>query len=81
MIDNNEEKLEQYQPFDVWIPRDELIVGKKYLCEARNFYVGTWNGEAFEYVRYKFGRYYDDIELHWDDDPKFGTAKPFEMVN
>lgn len=62
-----------------YIPKDELIVGKKYLCDARNFSVGTWNGKEFEYMRYKFGDRFPDTEYHYDDGAPYGTVKPFEI--
>lgn len=62
------------------IKKEELIVGRKYRCDARNFTIGTWNGEAFEYIRYKFGDTFLDTELYWDDDPTHGTVKPLELI-
>ena len=63
-----------------YIPRDELVVGARYRCHARNFEVGTWNGKAFEYMRTKFGNTFKDEELYWDDDVHFGTVKPLERI-
>ena len=63
-----------------YIKREDLKIGKKYRCYARNFEIGTWNGEAFEYMRYKFGSTFPDTELHWDDDPRYGTVKPLEEL-
>jgi hypothetical protein len=58
------------------IPRTELEVGCWYKVKARNFEYGRWNGTRFEGRRYKFGHWFWDQELHWDDDPHYGTVKP-----
>lgn len=63
-----------------WIPMEEMIVGALYLCNARNFYLGIWNGERFDYMRYKFGQTFPDTELHWDEGPPFGTVKPLLLL-
>jgi len=62
-----------------YIPKELLIKGVEYRCNARNFIYGTWNGEEFEYMRYKFCESFPDTEKHWDDDPHFGTVKPLEV--
>lgn len=59
-----------------YIAKKDLVVGKKYACEARNFRYGTWNGESFDYTREKFGERYPAKEFHFDDGPPFGTVKP-----
>lgn len=64
-----------------WIPRDQLIIGRKYRCAARNFEIGTWNGTGFDYMRTKFGCVFPDVEFHWDDDPHYGTVKPLELID
>ena len=47
-----------------YIPKDKLIKGKRYKCDARNFGIGTWNGKEFDYMRYKFGdRFPREIEF------------------
>lgn len=73
-------ELREFLPFDNWIPKNKLIVGAKYLCKARNFREGTWNGERFDYMRSKFGMTFPDTELHWDDGPPHGTVKPFKLM-
>lgn len=50
------------------IPKKDLIVGKTYLGDTRNASEATWNGEEFEYRRYKFGFWYDDSVNHFEDD-------------
>lgn len=74
-------KLEDYIPFDKWIAKEDMIVGKKYFCKARNFEIGTWNGEAFDYERTKFGFTFPDTEDHWDAGAPHGTVKPFAIVD
>lgn len=61
-----------------WIPKEEMVDGQVYMCKARNFTLGIWNGEIFEYLRYKFGTTFPDTEYHWDDGPPHGTVKPFK---
>ena len=73
--------LIDYVPFDKWIPIDELIVGKKYLCKGRNFNECVWTGKGFEGMRTKWGHTYLATELHWDTCKHFGTVKPFEQLN
>ena len=63
-----------------YIPKDQLQIGAKYECAARNFEVGLWNGEVFEYQRTKFGTTFPDTEQHWDDGPPHGTVKPMKKV-
>jgi hypothetical protein len=63
-----------------YLPKNELIVGKRYFCEARNFTTGTWNGKSFDYTRYKFGQRFPDVEYHYDDGPPHGTVKPILAV-
>lgn len=65
---------------DKYIPKDQLIIGTQYTCNARNFTVGTWNGEAFDYMRTKFGDTFPDTEYHWDDGPPYGTVKPLKKL-
>jgi hypothetical protein len=63
-----------------YLPKDALVEGISYYCVARNFIVGKWNGECFEYTRGKFGSTFQDTELHWDDGPPFGTVKPLAKI-
>jgi hypothetical protein len=64
-----------------YLPTTKLQTGKWYYCRARNFEYGRWNGKAFDYLRYKFGQRFPDIELHYDDDPHFGTVRPLREVD
>ena len=63
-----------------WIPKEQMKLGMRYRCRARNFTIGTWNGKGFEYVREKFGHRFKDIEYHWDDGAPYGTCKPLEEI-
>ncbi len=72
--------LDEFTPFDIWLPKDVMIVGAKYLCRARNFEIGVWNGESFNYVRTKFTMTFPDTELHWDEGPPYGTTKPLKLL-
>ena len=63
-----------------YIPKHELIVGKQYECDARNFTIGTWNGKEFEYMRSEFGSTFMDTEKHWDDGAPYGTVKPLKLI-
>lgn len=53
----------------------DLEIGKAYTGEGRNFDIGIWDGKGFLGLRYKFG-WMHDVEIHWDEDPKYGTFKP-----
>ena len=63
-----------------YIKKKDLVKGYLYKCDARNFTLGKWNGEAFEYTRTKFGDTFQDIEYHYDDGPPFGTVKPIRKL-
>lgn len=69
-----------YVPFDKWISKEDMVIGKLYLCRARNFNQGRWNGSGFDYIRSKFGFTYPAVEYHWDDGAPFGTVKPFKVI-
>ena len=62
-----------------YIPKDELVFGETYYCEARNFQYGMWDGEKFVYHRTKFGSVFVDSEYHWDDGAPHGTVKPLNI--
>ena len=63
-----------------YLKKEELEKGATYVCDARNFVEGTWDGEAFVYTRFKFGDEFLDTEQHWDDGAPHGTVKPFEKI-
>lgn len=62
-----------------YLKKHELIDGKFYACDARNFKLGKWNEHlnGFTYVRHKMGQLFVDIEYHYDDGAHaYGTVKP-----
>ena len=63
-----------------YIREYDLIVGATYKGEGRNATHGCWTGDAFLVQRYKFGQWFEDTELHWDADRRYGTFKPFELI-
>lgn len=63
----------------VWIPAEDMQIGY-YLCKARNFTVGYWDGHRFNYTRYKFSMTFQDTEEHWDIGAPFGTCKPIKYL-
>ena len=75
-----DDRFIKHYPFDKWIPKEDMIVGKKYLCKARNFTIGTWNGQTFDYMRRKWNSVFPATELHWDDGAPHGTVKPLEVI-
>lgn len=62
-----------------WIPIEFMTDGY-YVCSARNFVVGKWNGTTFEYIRTKFGKSYPDTEEHWDHGSPHGTVRPIRYL-
>lgn len=65
---------------DNYITKENLMVGRAYYVEARNFDYAIWDGDAFNGVRYKMGTYFVDKEYHWDDGAPYGTVKPLELL-
>ena len=58
----------------------DLIVGEAYRLDARNIRIGIWDGECFHGMRHKFGNTFIDKEIHYDLDPRYGTAKAKEWL-
>jgi hypothetical protein len=67
-------------PFDKWLLKEDLIIGSKYLCKARNFHIGTWNGTNFDYECLKCGKVFPATEDHWDKGYPYGTVKPLKII-
>lgn len=63
-----------------YIAKKDLKKDSHYLCEARNFHVGRWDGKKFLYIEHDYTGYNINNELHWDDDPKYGTVKPLKEI-
>lgn len=59
-----------------WIPKEKMVLGGKYMCIARHFDIGIWNGKEFEYIR----EGQPGTELHWDDGEPGGTVKPYVLM-
>ena len=64
----------------LYVAKDDLKVGRAYYVSARNFSYAIWDGKEFQGLRYKFGTYFIDGELHYDDGPPHGTVLPFEEL-
>lgn len=60
------------------IAKKDLVIGAKYNGICRNSYEAVWNGQVFEYKRYKFGFFYDDVINHYEDDDGYDVFVPFE---
>ena len=60
----------------------DLREGGLYRISARNATYGIWceRVSGFFISRYKFGRNYLFIEIHWDLSDSFGTVKPLEWI-
>jgi|TARA_Y100000310_G_C20677619_1_gene814004 hypothetical protein len=63
-----------------YIAKKDLKKGAHYICDARTFYVGRWNGEKFLYIGTHYNTYVMDEALYWDDHPKYGTVKPLKEI-
>ena len=60
------------------IPKCKLIVGETYIGNCRNSDEAIWNGEQFEYKRYKFGTFYTDKINHFEDDDGYDVFVPIK---
>ena len=61
------------------IPKSELEIGEKYTGICRNSWIATWNGEKFEYERYKFGDRFTEEINHYEDDDGYDVFVPIKM--
>lgn len=63
------------------IPKNKMEIGCWYKGFCRNNYVALWDGEKFQYIRYKFGYFLDTIE-HFEDvkETKMDGFVPIEKV-
>jgi hypothetical protein len=59
----------------------QLKKGKRYQGKGRNFDVAVWDGKKFIGEKKKFGLVFEDTELHYDADPKYGTFQPEKMLD
>lgn len=61
------------------IPMAACIKGRLYKFNARNFFVGVYDGDqGFIGIRTKFGGRFLDTEYHWDQGPPYGTVREVE---
>ena len=65
-----------------YIPLPDCHHGYLYFIRARNFWLGVYNAESsgFIGIREKLGSTFLFTELHWDEDPMFGTVQPVELL-
>lgn len=61
------------------IPKNELKKGVAYIGICRNAELAMWNGERFNYLRYKFGAWFDDTINHFEDDGHFDVFVPLAV--
>lgn len=60
------------------IPKNKLIIGQTYIGECRNASEATWDGDKFEYQRYKFGETFQEKINHFEDDNGYDLFIPFK---
>ena len=67
-----------------YIPVSEIKLGHTYKVEGRNFHIGVahieWEYVCFVGIRYKLQSTYLFSEVHWDEGPDIGTAKPISEI-
>lgn len=70
--------------YSEYIPPNEIKIGYTYKIKARNFHYGVAHMEyghiGFIGIRHKFQSTYLFSEVHWDEDPQFGTVKPISEI-
>ena len=66
---------------DVYIKKNDLVRGKAYFVDARNFSVAIWTGESFAGLRSLYPEgFMIDYEHHYDDGAPHGTVKPLKLL-
>jgi hypothetical protein len=63
-----------------YIKLEDLRDGYLYRIMARNASYGIYHDGGFYISRWKFGRNYIFVEIHWDLSDSFGTVKPLEEI-
>lgn len=62
------------------IPKNKLVVGKRYYGSCRNASVAVWLGDVFEYQRYKFGHTFPEKINHFEDDNGYDLFVPIREL-
>lgn len=62
------------------IPKEELVIGQKYKGKCRNSSEAVWNGNEFEYIRYKFGDSYTETICCPEDDDVYDVFYAIEPL-
>lgn len=63
-----------------YIKLEDLKDGYLYKILARNAGYGIYCDGGFYISRWKFGRNYIFVEIHWDLSDSFGTVKPLKEI-
>jgi hypothetical protein len=64
---------------EIGLPLVACVKGRLYKFNARNFFIGVYNGHGgFVGIRTKFGYRFLDTEYHWDQGPPYGTVQEVE---
>jgi len=66
-----------------YLPVEKCIHRGLYILDARNFSLGIYDKKTkgFYGIRRKFDDIFLFLEIHYDMDDIFGTAKPIEYLN
>lgn len=62
---------------NLFVKKDDLIVGNYYYGSCRNARFARWNGDNFTYAREKFGSYFSEDINHYEDDNGFDLFLPY----
>lgn len=62
------------------IPKKDLEIGATYEGHCRNASIATWDGNEFNYQRYKFGMTYPDSVKHFEDDMYYDVFIPINKI-
>lgn len=63
------------------IPKKDLIIGREYEGDCRNAGQAKWNGETFEYTRYKISGTFVDKINHFEDDNNYDLFIPMKLID
>lgn len=61
------------------IPKLNLVVDEWYYGEFRRANFAKWNGKCFDYIRFKFGFYWDTCD-HFQDDKGWAVFVPIRKA-